>query len=141
LVSLGYQGRSVADLLQLLGGESVSVLVDVRLTPLSRKPGMSKRKLAAALRQAGIAYVHLPQLGNPKENREPLRKGDSGSRDRFSAQLADQEPSEALRHIAELLDTGSVALLCFERDHACCHRQLVAEAVREGKPGVEVIVV
>jgi hypothetical protein len=34
---------------------------------------MSKRKLAAALGEAGIGYVHLPALGNPKDNREPFR--------------------------------------------------------------------
>ena len=31
----------------------------------------------------------------------------------------------ALRHVTELLDGGAVALLCFERDHAECHRHQV----------------
>jgi hypothetical protein len=34
---------------------------------------MSKRKLAAALADAGIDYMHLPALGNPKDNRQPFR--------------------------------------------------------------------
>jgi uncharacterized protein (DUF488 family) len=141
LISLGYEGRSVAEVLELLSKQSVSVLVDVRLTPLSRKPGMSKRKLAAALHAAGIDYVHLPQLGNPKDNRDPFRMGDPRSRTRFRAQLDHDGPSEALHQIAELLDSGTVAVLCFERDHASCHRHIVAEAVREANPSVELVAV
>jgi uncharacterized protein (DUF488 family) len=121
--------------------QSVSVLVDVRLTPVSRKPGMSKRKLSAALSEAGIDYVHLPALGNPKDNRELFRTGDPRSRGRFRALLDKRVAAQARRHNVELLDGGTVAVLCFERDHDCCHRQLVAEAVREVKPSVELVAI
>jgi Protein of unknown function, DUF488 len=51
---------------------------------------MSKRKLAAALADAGIDYMHLPALGNPKDNRQPFRTGDAASRQRFRARLNDE---------------------------------------------------
>ncbi|HEX3811727.1 MAG TPA: DUF488 domain-containing protein [Mycobacteriales bacterium] len=54
LVSLGYEGRGIDVLVSQLVEESVTVLVDVRLTPLSRKPGFSKRRLAEALSATGI---------------------------------------------------------------------------------------
>ncbi len=63
IISLGYEGRDATDLIEQLRASGVAALVDVRLTPLSRKPGLSKKRLAAALEEAGIAYVHLPQLG------------------------------------------------------------------------------
>ena len=141
LISLGYEGRSVGDLVDDLLRQSVAILVDVRLTPLSRKPGMSKRKLAAALAEAGIDYVHLPALGNPKDNREPFRAGDPASRRRFRARLRDETASQALEHIAELLEGGAVAVLCFERSHDHCHRHLVAEAVLQARPSVEVVAI
>lgn len=134
MVSLGYEGRSVDDLVQDLQRESVKILVDVRLTALSRKPGMSKRKLAAALGEVGIAYVHLPELGNPKDNRDPFRAGHPASRERFRALLTGDVAAQALGHIAELLDGGGVAVLCFERTHEQCHRHLIAQAVLEAKP-------
>lgn len=63
LVSIGYEGRTALELIATLSQLGVSVLVDVRLTPLSRKPGLSKTKLGLAAAEAGIRYVHLPALG------------------------------------------------------------------------------
>jgi hypothetical protein len=69
MIGVGYEGLSVDQLVASLKAEGIELLVDVRLTPLSRKPGLSKRALSAALTAAGIRYVHDRRLGNPKENR------------------------------------------------------------------------
>lgn len=127
LVSVGYEGRSVDELITSLLAEGVSTLVDVRLTPLSRKPGLSKKRLSLTLAEHGIAYVHLPALGNPKDNRAPFRAGQPESRERFTDLLNTETGIQALTHVAELLDDQTVALLCFERSHEQCHRHLVAE--------------
>lgn len=134
LVSIGYEGRDADELLADLADADVSVLVDVRLTPLSRKPGMSKRRLAAALEHAGIRYVHLRELGNPKENRSGLRAGDPAASDLFRRKLDGDDETRALRRISELLNDDVVALLCFERDGLACHRQLVADVLAEQLP-------
>ena len=139
LVSIGYEGRDVAVLLQVLRDASVTVLVDVRLTPLSRKPGMSKRKLAAALADIGIRYVHLPALGNPKDNRAAFRAGRRQAYDRYRAALTTDAAQESLGQIAALLADNSVALFCFERSHDECHRHLVAEAVMAADPSVGLV--
>ncbi len=139
LVSLGYEGRSVDELVAGLLAESVTVLVDVRLTPLSRKPGLSKRKLAEALEAGGIRYLHLRALGNPKDNRAPFRAGDPDSHALFLRLIAEDEGARALRHVAELLDDQTVALLCFERDHDACHRHLVASELQRAEPTLALI--
>jgi uncharacterized protein (DUF488 family) len=139
LVSLGYEGRSVDDVVAKLVGESVTVLVDVRLTPLSRKPGLSKRKLAEALEAAGIRYVHLRALGNPKDNRAQFRAGDPRSHAVFQRLIAEGEGAQALRHVAQLLDGQTVALLCFERNHHACHRHLVAAELQRTEPALDLI--
>ena len=54
LVSIGYEGKTVDDLVARLLEQDVQVLVDVRLTPLSRKPGLSKTKLSEALAAQGM---------------------------------------------------------------------------------------
>jgi Protein of unknown function, DUF488 len=46
--------QTVDDLIAVLRSAMVKVLVDVRLTPLSRKAGLSKNGLGARLREAGI---------------------------------------------------------------------------------------
>ena len=68
-LGIGYEGLSLDAFVERLVREGIAVVADVRLTPLSRKPGFSKRALTEGLAQHGIRYVHLPSLGNPKWNR------------------------------------------------------------------------
>lgn len=138
LVSIGYEGRHAEEMIAYLVAEQVSVLIDVRLTPLSRKPGMSKRRLASALQAAGIDYVHLKQLGNPKDNRDGFRAGEHTAHERFRGKLAGEEEVRAIRHVSELLENDVVALLCFEHDHVRCHRALVADALAETQPSLAI---
>ena len=132
LVSIGYEGRSVEQLVAELHRQGVGVLVDVRLTPLSRKPGLSKKRLTAHLEDAGIQYLHLKALGNPKDNRSHFWEGRVADGCRaFAEMLKSPEPQSALARIAALASTQTVAVLCFERDHERCHRQVVTERVTE----------
>jgi uncharacterized protein (DUF488 family) len=138
LVSVGYEGRDINDLIEYLHKESVDILVDVRLNPISRKPGLSKRRLADSLAEAGIGYIHLRELGNPKDNREGFRAGDRVAHDRFRSLLRTEEAEKALRHVTELLDNEVVALLCYEGEHSECHRGIVAQALVDEIPQLSV---
>lgn len=139
LVSVGYEGRTVEDLVEVLVAQNVQVVADVRLTPLSRKPGLSKTKLSAALTEAGVEYVHLRPLGNPRENRAPFWSGAvvAGVR-RFRELMQEPTSSACLDHLAELARTRRVAVLCFERDHDRCHRQVVTDEVTSRSAGTTV---
>jgi uncharacterized protein (DUF488 family) len=139
LISIGYEGKTVGDLVKQLLDQDVRVLVDVRLTPLSRKPGLSKTKLAAALRAAGIEYIHHRALGNPKDNRAGFRAGEPESLARYHEVLDTADASVALDHVCELLDDGVVALLCFEQDHVECHRNIVIDRVLKTRPKAAVV--
>lgn len=139
LVSVGYEGKTVGDLVAQLLHQDVRVLVDVRLTPLSRKPGLSKTKLSEALAAAGIEYVHHRALGNPKDNRAGFRNGEPESHARYREVLDTSAASDALAHVCELLDGGVVALLCFEHDHSECHRNIVVDRVLEARPNAAVV--
>jgi len=138
LTTIGYEGRSADELVEVLRSTGIGVLVDIRLTPLSRKPGLSKRRLAESLERAGIDYVHLRALGNPKENRESFRNDDPASRARFRTLLRSPEAVAALEHVAELAAASRVALLCFERDASQCHREIVSEELARRLPAVAV---
>lgn len=136
LLTIGYEGRTVCDLVTMLSGAGVTVLVDVRLNPVSRKPGMSKRRLADHLEPAGIRYVHLPELGNPQDNRDALRAGDPAAVDRFRRLL--RASPDALDTVASLTDSETVALLCLERSWVRCHRALVADELCRLRPGLTI---
>ncbi len=132
----GYEGRTPADLIDDARAWGVSTVVDVRLTPLSRKAGFSKRALAAALGAAGVAYVHLPALGNPRDNRagfaDTVGEVGANARRRFVDEVIGQPPAQvALDEVAALSQSGRVILLCFEASEGTCHRQLVLDALRD----------
>lgn len=132
LVGVGYEGRTVAELIAQLHLLGVSRLVDVRLTPLSRKPGLSKRALGQALDQAGIVYEHRRELGNPKDNRPGFAAAGVARDDARAiyAQLLRQPAADqALDEVAAAGLRERVAVMCFEADEDCCHRQVVIQEV------------
>jgi uncharacterized protein (DUF488 family) len=137
--SIGYEGRSVEELVNALTASKVRLLIDVRENAVSRKPGFSKRRLTDALRQAGIEYRHEPLLGNPKTNRERFRSGnlDVGRR-RYLAHLNNGSRSAFDALVDEAL-TRRLAVLCFERDESRCHRSCITDQAQEENPALSVI--
>lgn len=131
---IGYEGQTVEALISKLRIRGVETLVDVRLNAISRKRGFSKRALAAALLEAGIAYVHMPMLGNQRDNRAGYGEIDSPLarevRERFTAELEAAAAHDALEELANLARTGPVAVFCYEADEQHCHREQVLEQVR-----------
>lgn len=136
LATVGYERRDLDEVVALLSDHGVEVLVDVRATPRSRKPGLSKRRLADALAEAGIDYRHEPRLGVPREQREAFRAGDEATHAAFRRRVATDD-RDALERVAELARDRPVALLCYERDEQHCHRRLVAEAARDLDPALD----
>ena len=128
LRTIGYEATTFDRVRDALLGSGVRLLLDVRALPASRKPGFSKRLLAAGLAEAGIGYVHLQPLGTPKPGRDAVRRGDVAAMQRlFGAHMAEDRPQAALAEAIALARATPACLLCFERDHRHCHRALVAE--------------
>ncbi|MFO7857453.1 MAG: DUF488 domain-containing protein [Ectothiorhodospiraceae bacterium] len=128
LYTIGYEGSSTATFLAALADAGVTQLVDVRQAPVSRKPGFARRALTQALGEAGIGYRHEGALGAPKPLRDQVRRdGDYATFfSAYRAHLAEQwSRLEALAREAD----DRIALMCYERDVATCHRYAVAEAL------------
>jgi uncharacterized protein (DUF488 family) len=131
LFTIGYEQMPHAVVLDELVGAKVDVLVDVRAVSASRRPGFSKRQLAASLDERGIGYLHLRGLGTPTEGRQAARSGRFDELFRiFEAHLKTPQAREELDELTSLVRAGRrVCLLCYERDPAQCHRRRVAEIV------------
>jgi uncharacterized protein (DUF488 family) len=67
VATIGYEGATLDAVLGTLQAAGVGLLVDVRAVAASRRPGFSKRQLAAGLEGVGIGYLHLRGLGTPAE--------------------------------------------------------------------------
>lgn len=130
LFTLGYEGTTFPRVRDALLSAGVRLLVDVRAVPASRKPGFSKRLLAAGLAEAGIGYLHLQPLGTPKPGRDAVRRGDVAAMHRiFRVHMEGDRPRVALAEAAAVAREQPVCLLCFERDHGACHRALLASSI------------
>jgi uncharacterized protein (DUF488 family) len=133
LFTIGYEQTPQKAVLDELARVGVKLLVDVRAVTSSRRPGFSKNQLAASLDERGIAYIHLSGLGTPKEGRLAARSGKYDVLQKiFAKHLKTPEAKEQLDELAALVKkSGPVCLLCYERDHAHCHRQWIAEIIEE----------
>lgn len=136
---MGYEGFTLDALVEQLTTAGVTVLVDIRLNPVSRRPGFSRRKLAEALSAAGITYVHEKPLGNPPDNRGAFRSGDSEAGRARMRSILSNGASEALDRVVALASEQRIAVLCVERDHTRCHRDVVVEMAVELNPAIEVL--
>ena len=128
LFTIGYERATSAEVIGALRGAGVELLVDVRAVAASRRAGFSKTVLRASLEAAGMAYLHLRDLGTPKAGREAARAGRCDEmRAVFSGWLEEPAAVAAFERLAEEAEVRRTCLLCFEADPSCCHRQVLAE--------------
>ena len=140
LFTIGYEQAKPDAVMAELKRAKVKLLVDTRAVAASRKPGFSKRQLAATLDENGIAYLHLQKLGTPDDGRQAARAGKLDTLWRIYAKhLTTPDAIEAMDELISIVKSGqTVCLLCFERDKDCCHRSRIAEVVNE-RTGAEVV--
>ena len=127
LFTIGYQGATVERLVETLAAADVSILIDTRETPMSRRPEFRRRALEASLLDAGIRYVSVPALGAPKALRAQVGDWDvfaDGYRERLGL------VREELERILPLVTAERACLLCFEADPDACHRSLLAHEIQ-----------
>ena len=131
LFTFGYEGHTIEGFIARLKKAGVTVVVDVRELPLSRKKGFSKTAFAVALENAGIVYSHLPTFGCPKPIRNQYKIDGNWKRyeKAFNSYIATQ--TSAVEGLAKFSKTTKACLVCFEADFNFCHRSLVARAAAD----------
>src|SRR3712207_5356727 len=108
-----------------LEAAGIERLIDVRFRPQSRRPGMSKTRLAARLAEAGIAYEHRRALGTPADLRALYRAGRIEEAAAGYRRHVEQHAADELDDLAAEIGGGGprTVLLCLEADPARCHRR------------------
>ncbi len=133
LFTIGYEQAKPAAVLDELKRAKIDLLVDTRAVAASRRPGFSKRQLAASLDEAGIAYIHLQKLGTPAQGRAAAKSGDLDTLWRiYDKHIKTREAQEALGELIALIKSGKrVALLCYCRNPNACHRSRIVANVKK----------
>jgi uncharacterized protein (DUF488 family) len=133
LFTIGYEQARPAAVLDELRRAEIDLLVDTRAVAASRRPGFSKRQLAAALDETGISYVHLQKLGTPAQGRVAARTGDTETLWRiYDKHIRTRDAQDALAELIALIKSDKrIALLCYCRDPQACHRSRIVVNVKK----------
>ena len=126
--TIGHGTRPAEELVACLTEVGAQTLVDVRRYPQSRRnPQFNRDALAASLGEAGVAYVHAPELGGRRSG-EPGEERFACIRESafrsYAARMSRPEWQDAL---AAALAEPAPCFLCAETPWRRCHRRLIAE--------------
>lgn len=131
IFTLGYEGRDIDAFLDLLIGNDIDILVDVRKNPFSMNPSYIKKKLIDYLQKLGIDYKHLPEVGIDGALRKNLERPEDYQKLFKTYSEALKEKKCFIDYLLSLGLSNRIALMCFERDNQFCHRGVLAEKVKE----------
>lgn len=129
--TVGYEGKASTEFIRTLKQTRIEQVLDVREKPVSRKPGFSKSALDKSLKNAGMSYIHLGELGSPTPVRhEYQRQGDFDKfAKKYETHLAGQ--AQQLTVLAALAETKRSVVMCFEHDWNACHRSILSRILEK----------
>lgn len=131
--TIGHSTRSFEEFLQLLQGEKIELLVDIRTYPGSRRfPHFNKESLSISLPERNIEYKHLVGLGG---RRKPDKDSQNVAwRHPSFRGYADYMETPAFKKEIELLEKDAqlkrAAYMCSEAPWWKCHRALVSDFLK-----------
>jgi hypothetical protein len=130
--TIGYESQEPGQFLKALIREGISILVDVRKDAYSKQDlNYSEGTLSRILAQAGIKYIHVPELGVDYNLRQELKSTHDYETyfRRYSQYLEENGSLTAL--VAGLAKTNVICLMCYERDFRLCHRSILANKLEQ----------
>ena len=128
--SVGHGARPLEEFIATLRAADIGALADVRLIPGSRRhPHFGAKSLEAALREMGITYVHLPELGGRREPRaDSLHRALRVAAFRgYADHMATEEFAHGYKRLTSLARESRSAFMCAETLWWRCHRRLLAD--------------
>src|SRR3989338_6012765 len=128
--TIGYEGKDIDQFLNALVSNDINLLIDIRRNPFSMNFIYIKDTLMKKLKDVGIEYLHIPELGIESEERKNLNT--KADYEALFAKYRQALPIKEvyINRIIELGTSKRVALLCFEADSNFCHRGEVAKAIK-----------
>jgi hypothetical protein len=133
--SAGYEGLTIDAFLDKLIQNNVSLVVDVRNNPHSMKYGFSKKMFKGCIEEAGMRYIHIPELGIPSAIRKGLGKSLSYAElfKVYERQILPEQEA-AISQLFDLTQTNErIAIVCFEANPHSCHRLPLIKHLQQNK--------
>ncbi|HTL17226.1 MAG TPA: DUF488 domain-containing protein [Patescibacteria group bacterium] len=131
--TIGHSTRTIDELIALLNEQAIQAVADVRHYPGSRRfPQFGREALAASLAEAGMQYVHFPELGG-------RRRADANSTNTawrneafrgYADYMAGPEFKSGIERLVALGLRKRVAIMCAEVLWWRCHRALISDFLK-----------
>ena len=132
--SIGYESRDIDSFLNTMVENSIDTLVDIRWNPFSMNFSFTGKKLNEHLYRVGIGYLHIPALGIEGSQRKNLvTPADYRTLFTIYKKRINESNTKELEEIKSLALAKRIALLCFEKDQANCHRGVISEHLASQK--------
>lgn len=128
LLTIGHSNHSLERFLQLVQGQGIAAIADVRSWPRSRHaPWFDQQSLADALHQVGVQYVFLGrQLGGRPDDEQFY---DETGHVHYDAVAASSLFNDGVDRLLRGLQQFRVAVMCAEENPEHCHRRLLVARV------------
>jgi uncharacterized protein (DUF488 family) len=125
--TIGYAGKDTKTFIGILRKANIATLVDIRFSPISRfKPEFSKNNLKNSMEVNGIAYIHRPDWGVPRDIRA-YSVGKQTRDDIWTWYDANILPNVVEGNLDSFFNAMEhpIALMCVEYDPTECHRHRI----------------
>jgi len=133
IYTIGHSTHAAEVFISMLHAFEIKNLVDIRSFPGSRKfPQFNQENLRVILKEAGIQYIHLKDLGG----RRKLQENSTNNRWRLAAfrAYADYMETEsfqkAILQLEQIASQLLTAYMCSEAVWWRCHRSLVSDYLK-----------
>jgi uncharacterized protein (DUF488 family) len=132
--TIGHWTCPVPIFLEPLDRARINVLADVRAQPGSRRsPQFGSAEMSRWLGDAGIRYIHFPELGGRRRKQSVDPGINAGWQNASFKNYADytltDEYQRGLTRLISLARSNRLAIMCGEPMPWRCHRQLIANSL------------
>jgi uncharacterized protein (DUF488 family) len=131
--TIGHSTRSSEKFIALLTAHAMMLVADVRRFPGSRKhPQFGQAALQAALRSAGLEYVHLPELGGRRQPRadSPNTAWRNEAFRGYADYMQSDDYRSGIERLLRLAGRARTVVMCAEALWWRCHRALIADDLK-----------
>ncbi|MEO6984748.1 MAG: DUF488 domain-containing protein [Paralcaligenes sp.] len=131
ILSFGHGTASQAQITDLLHGVGTEILVDVRSFPGSRRhPYVNKESLAQWIPQAGIEYLHMPELGGFRKHCVECEKDivwQNASFRNYAGYTRSLEFLAGIERLLAMAEQKQLVYMCSETVWWRCHRRIISD--------------
>lgn len=133
--TIGHSTHSIETFTSMLKAFDIQVLADIRHYPGSRRyPHFNKENLAIPMKEAGVEYIHIVELGG---RRKPLKDSPNSAWKNeafrgYADHMQTREFQQAARQLQEIAAKKRTAYMCSEAVWWSCHRALVSDYLKHG---------